>query len=56
MALDGFIQEKRGRRLKGTSNNYQFVTPAQAGVQRCQEVLDSCFRRNDIFRGYLKQE
>jgi hypothetical protein len=24
-----------GNRLMGTSNNYQFVTPAQAGVQYC---------------------
>jgi hypothetical protein len=41
------------RRLKGTSNNSQFVTPAQAGVQLCQELMDSCLRRNDIFRGRL---
>jgi len=40
--------------FKGTSNNFQFVTPAQAGVQLCQELMDSCFRRNDIFRGSLK--
>jgi len=40
--------------IKGTSNNFQFVTPAQAGVQLCQELMDSCFRRNDIFRGSLK--
>jgi hypothetical protein len=39
--------------FKGTSNNFQFVTPAQAGVQLCQELMDSCFRRNDIFRGSL---
>jgi len=32
--------------VKGTSNNYQFVTPVQAGVQWCQGVLDSCFRRD----------
>ena len=41
--------------LKRTSNNSQFVTPAQAGVQLCREVMDSCFRRNDIFRGSLKR-
>ncbi len=40
--------------LKGTSNNSQFVTPVQAGVQLCREVMDSCFRRSDIFRGGLK--
>ena len=40
-------------KLKGTSNNFQFVTPAQAGVQLCQELMDSCFRRNDIFRDSL---
>src|SRR4030042_6902092 len=39
--------------LKGTSNNSQFVTPAKAGVQYSQELMDSCFRRNDIFRGTL---
>jgi len=36
MALDGSMQEKRGRRLKGTSrtpNNYQFVTPAPYQVR-----------------------
>jgi len=37
----------------GTSNNYQFVTPAKAVVQWCRELLDSGFRRNDIFRGNL---
>ena len=36
-----------------TSNSYQFVTPAQAGVQCYQDILDSCFHRNDIFRGSL---
>ena len=40
--------------FEGTSNNFQFVTPAQAGVQLCQELMDSCFRRNDIFRGSLE--
>jgi len=40
--------------LKGTSNNSKFVTPAQAGVQYYYALLDSCFRRNDIFRGSLK--
>ena len=39
--------------LMGTSNNYQFVTPAYAGVQLFQRLVDSCFRRNDIFRGSL---
>jgi hypothetical protein len=38
-------------KLKGTSNNYQSVTPAQAGVQQRQKLLDFCFCRNDIFRG-----
>ena len=37
----------------GTSINFQPVTPAQAGVQECQKLMDSCFRRNDIFRGSL---
>jgi hypothetical protein len=40
--------------FKGTSNNSQFVTPAQAEVQLSRELMDSCFRRNDIFRGSLK--
>jgi hypothetical protein len=44
----------QGVRLKGTSNNSKFVTPAKAGVQFFQELMDSCFRRNDIFRGRLK--
>ncbi len=39
--------------FKGTSNNSQFGTPAHAGVQLCRELMDSCFRRNDIFRGSL---
>ena len=43
-------------KLKGTSNNFQFVTPAKAGVQLCQELMDSCFRRNDIFRGSLNSK
>jgi len=42
--------------LKGTSNNSKFVTPAQAGVQYYYALLDSCFRRNDIFRGSLNVE
>jgi len=46
--------ESRSLRIKGTSNNFQFVTPAQAGIQLCQDLMDSCFRRNDIFRGSLK--
>jgi len=37
----------------GASNNYEFFTPAQAGVQYYQDVMDSCLRRNDIFRGSL---
>ena len=40
--------------FEDASNNYQFVTPAQAGVQYCWGSLDSCFRRNDILRGGLK--
>ena len=42
--------------IKGTSNNSKFVTPAKAGVQLFRGLLDSCFRRNDIFRGCLKIE
>ncbi len=38
----------------GTSNNLQFVTPEEARVQSCQSLMDSCLRRNDIFRGCLK--
>ena len=37
----------------GTSNNSNFVIPSKAGVQYFQCVMDSCFRRNDIFRGSL---
>jgi phosphoserine phosphatase len=47
------IEEIGAILLKGTSNNYQFVAPAQAGVQGCQMLMDSCFRRNDIFRSSL---
>jgi len=39
--------------LKETSNNSKFVTPVKTGVQSYQELLDSGFRRNDIFRGSL---
>jgi len=37
----------------GTSNNSKFVTPVKTGVRSYQELLDSGFRRNDIFRGSL---
>ncbi len=40
--------------IKGTSNNSKFVTPVKTGVQSYQGLLDSGFRRNDIFRGGLK--
>ena len=42
------------RVVKGTSNNSHSVTPAQAGVQEFQHIMDSRFRGNDIFRGTLK--
>jgi hypothetical protein len=38
----------------GTSNNLQFVTPAEAGAQSCQRLMDSCLRRNDMFGGCIK--
>jgi len=40
--------------FKVTSNNSHSVTPAQAGVQEIQLIMDSRFRWNDIFRGTLK--
>lgn len=39
---------------KGPSHHSIFVTPAKAGVQSCQRILDSCVRRNDAFRGSPK--
>ena len=39
--------------LKGTLLISNIVTPYEAGVQLCQKLVDSCFRRNDIFRGSL---
>jgi len=37
----------------GTSNNSHSVTPAQAGVQEFQHIMDSRLRGNDIFRANL---
>ena len=31
-----------------------FVTPAKAGIQLIQVVLDSCFRRSDGFPDFLR--
>jgi hypothetical protein len=31
-----------------------FVIPAKAGIQLFQVVLDSCFRRRDVFSDFLR--
>ena len=37
-----------------TLNNGSFVTPAEAGVYKSQEVIDSRLRGNDINQGIHK--
>jgi hypothetical protein len=31
-----------------------FVIPAEAGIQKIQILLDSCFRRSDSFSDFLR--
>jgi hypothetical protein len=41
------LSEGRNNRVDGLVKNPKPVTPAEAGVQNCLNILDACFRRND---------